>query len=37
MQWTRALMDILRTVGMERRARPVQGLQDYLKDNYTSE
>jgi len=37
MQWVRALMDILRTVGLERRARPVQGLQDYLKDNYTSE
>ena len=34
MQWTRALMDILRTVGMERRAKNVTDLQDYLKENY---
>ena len=37
MQWTRALMDILRTVGLERRAKNVTDLQDYLKENYGGE
>ena len=34
LQWTRALMDILRTVGMKRLAKPVQDLQAYLRDSY---
>ena len=34
LQWTRALMDILRTVGLERRAKPVQGLQEHLRSTY---
>ncbi len=34
MQTSRALMDILRTVGMKRRARPVQGLQEHLRATY---
>ena len=31
MQWVRALMDILRTVGMERRAKSVTDLHEYLE------
>ncbi len=31
MQWTRALMDILRTVGLERRAKNVMTVNDYIE------
>ena len=34
LQWSRALMDILRTVGLERRAKPVGGLQEHLRAKY---
>ena len=34
LRWARELRAVLVVLGLERRARPVQGLQDYLKENY---